>query len=536
MKLWKRRAAVTVVAIVFLILVSSFVYHYVMVAFEGRSPSYFNSLRAVVETYTGTGYGADAPWETPVANLLVTAMDLSTFLLLFIVLPYVLSPVLEEVLTPTVPGSTDAEDHVVVCDYTPRTEQLVDEFERRGIGYVVLLDDEERAAELMEEGISVALGNPSSSDALRGVNVSEASSVVVDTDDSESASVVLSVREVNAGVRVAVLLRDLSLEKYLRYAGADTVLTPRHLLGARIAERIENEVSLAHSDVTDLGDGYSLVELTVFSGSDLCGEPLGDCEEFGDNDLTVAGVWKRGDFVASPPPDTRIDEDTVLLVAGPEDRLAEFERRMYAGNGAETEVIIAGYGEVGSTVKERLDGSEARCTVIDVEEGEGVDVVGDATEEEVLREAGIEGATAFVATVQDDDEAIMAVLVARELTTDTDVVARVNHTENEGKIRQAGADYVLSLPEISGRILAAEVLREEVISYDRQLKVVRIDGSVFAGSTRAQSVSEAGLAVVAVERDGELLTDIPPDFDFRDGDSVLVAGKDEDIDAVVHGG
>jgi Trk K+ transport system NAD-binding subunit len=536
MKLWKRRAAITVVSIVLLIFVSSFVYHYTMIVFEGRSPSYFNSLRAVVETYTGTGYGADAPWDTPVANLLVTAMDLSTFLLVFIVLPYVLSPVLEEVLSPTVPESTDATDHVVVCDYTPRTEQLVAEFESRDVEYVVLLDDEEKAIELREEDIDVAHGDPSSSEALRSVNVGEASSVVVDTDDDESASVVLSVTEVDPDVRVVVLLRDLSLQKYLRYAGADVVLTPRHLLGQRIAERIRNEVSIAYSDVTSLGDGFALVELTVFSGSPLYDKSLSECEEFDGTELTVAGVWDEGEFTASPSSDTRIDEDTVLLVAGPEAELAEFEKRMYSGNGTQPEVVIAGYGEVGSTVKETLDASDARCTVIDIEDSEGVDVVGDATEEDILREAGIEDATAFVVTVQGDDQAIMTVLVARELVSDTDVVARVNDTDSESKIRQAGADYVLSLPEISGRILAAEVLREEILSYDRQLKVVRLDGSAFAGKgVDEPPVSDANFAVVAVERDDDVLTDLPSDFVFREDDSVLVAGKDDAIDAVIHG-
>ena len=536
MKLWKRRAVTTVVAIVVLIFISSFVYHYTMIVFEGRSPSYFNSLRAVVETYTGTGYGADAPWDTPVANLLVTVMDLSTFLLLFIVLPYVLSPVLEEVLSPDVRRSVDDTDHVVVCDYTSRTEQLVTEFERRNVDYVVLLDDEDRAVELREEGIDVAYGDPSSSDDLRSVNVDEAGSVVVDTDDSESASIVLSITEVDPDVRVIVLVRDLSLEKYLEYAGADTVLTPRHLVGRRIAERIRNEASLAYSDVTGLGDGFAIVELNVFSQSPLHGKHLGECEGFGGGSLTVAGVWDEGGFVPSPSPDTVIDDDTVLLVAGPQDELSGFERRMHAGNGSETHVVVAGYGEVGSTVTERLEASDARCTVVDIEGYDDVNVVGDATEEDVLREAGIEDATAFVVAIQDDDESILTVLVAREIVSDTDIVARVNDSDSESKIRQAGADYVLSLPEISGRILAAEVLREEILSYDRQLKVVRIEGTVFSGKrTDEPPVTDDGFAVVAVERDDEVLVELSSDFVFRDDDRVLVTGNDDAIDAVVHG-
>lgn len=66
--LWKRRAIKTVVAVVALILVSSALYHYVMLVFEGRTQSYGHSLQVVIETATGTGYGSDSPWESPVSN------------------------------------------------------------------------------------------------------------------------------------------------------------------------------------------------------------------------------------------------------------------------------------------------------------------------------------------------------------------------------------------------------------------------------------------------------------------------------------
>lgn len=52
--LWKRRAIKTVVAVVALILVSSALYRYAMIVFEGRSQSYGRSLQVVIETATGT--------------------------------------------------------------------------------------------------------------------------------------------------------------------------------------------------------------------------------------------------------------------------------------------------------------------------------------------------------------------------------------------------------------------------------------------------------------------------------------------------
>ncbi|ELY73591.1 NAD-binding protein 1 (Kef-type transporter subunit), partial [Natronobacterium gregoryi SP2] len=79
MERWQRRAVKTITGIVVLVFLTSLAYHYVMIVFEGRSSSYFHSTQVVVETFPGTGYGSDSPWESAVGNLFVIVMGLSTF-------------------------------------------------------------------------------------------------------------------------------------------------------------------------------------------------------------------------------------------------------------------------------------------------------------------------------------------------------------------------------------------------------------------------------------------------------------------------
>lgn len=533
MEVWKRRAAKTIAAVVVLILVTSVLYHYIMVSFEGESPTYLHSLQVVIETYTGTGYGSDSPWESPVANVFVSLMDLSTFLILFIVVPYVFRPVLEEALSPEVPAETDLSGHVVISGAVQQGERLVDELEARGTDYVLIEPDEERALELHGRGLSVVHGDPTSAETLERSGVSRAQSVVVDTVDERAASAVLAVRQVNEDVRTIVLVSDIGYEQYLKYAGADTVMTPRHLLGKRIAERIRAETRPGASDRISLGEDLCLLELSVFGDSPIRGESIAAIEDDLDTDVRIVGLWTEGEFVDGPDPETVVDEDTVLLLAGPPDPLLAFERHTYAGKSIDTKVIVAGYGEVGSTVVEELDDPGIACTVIDRDELDGVDVVGDVTGEETLRRAGIEAATVFVLTIADDDQAILATLLASELSSDLDTLVRIADPANATKVRRAGADYVLSLPEISGRILALEVLREQILSYDRQLKVVRIDADDFAGQNIAETkIGDSGRLVIAVERDGELHSDVSPQFELREGDQALVAGTDPMIDEI----
>lgn len=530
--LWQRRAIKTIVAVVGLIAVSSVLYRSVMITFEGESPSYSHSLQVVIETYSGTGYGSDSPWESPVANAFVSIMDLSTFLLLFIVVPYVFRPVLENALSPSVPTSVDASDHVVICGIEHQSRRLIDEFEARDVEYVVV-EDEATALDLLAEDVSVIRGDPTSTKTLERACVGEARIVVVDTEDRHAASVVLAVSECDDSVRTVVLVEDLEFEPHLTYAGADRVLTPRHLLGRRIAERITSEISPTRSDSTTIGEAFSILELTVFEESPICGRTLAGVEGATDESVTALGMWREGQFVSSPPRDSVIDDDTVLLVAGRESDVRELERETYHGRDVDPTVIVAGNGIVGSTVVEELQPSDGECVVVDLEDGDGVDVIGDVTEEATLERAGVDEATIYVVAIGDDDEAILSILLADHLATDLDVIVRVNHGENETKARRAGADYVLSLPEMSGRVLAEEVLHEELLTYSRQLKPVRMCADPFVGQSIEDSqIERSNCIVVAVERDQDLVTDLPRDFEFQDGDSVLLVGSDEEVDAL----
>ncbi|WP_049928515.1 potassium channel family protein [Halopiger goleimassiliensis] len=533
MERWQRRAVRTIAGVVVLAVLASLVYHYVVVVVEGRSPSYFHSTQVVVETFTGTGYGSDAPWESPIANLFVIGMDLSTFLILFTVVPYVFQPVLEEAMSPTIPRTIDATDHVVVCGYTARGERLVDEFEARDVDYVVVVPDQDDVLALTERDVSVIHGDPTDADALERACVDDAVSVVVDTDDEDAASCVLAVREHDEHIHVVVMCADLTLERPLRYAGADQVVTPRHLLAERIAERVQTELNPQLSDVIRLGEDLSLVEVTVSERSPFYGMTLAETGIIEEPTVTVVGLWVDGEFDTSPSPETTIDEQLTLLIAGDESELKALESEVYAGTGSDADgsVVVAGHGEVGGTVSAVMRDAGVDCTVVDVEDGDGVDVVGSATDEETLRRAGIESATTFVVAIADDAEAILSVLVARELASDLDVVVRMNDSDNEAKARRAGADYVLNLPDISGRLLALNVLREEILTLDRQLKIVRLEADALVGRTvRDVRFRERNCTLIAVERNGETVTNVEPSFTFRAGDSLLLAGNDVAID------
>ncbi|MFB6140972.1 MAG: TrkA family potassium uptake protein [Halosimplex sp.] len=194
------------------------------------------------------------------------------------------------------------------------------------------------------------------------------------------------------------------------------------------------------------------------------------------------------------------------------------------------ETVVVGHGEVGRTITDILDAVDLPYTVVDREDGPGVDVVGDATDPDVLEAAGLRSARSVILAIPDDTATEFATLVVRDESERVEIIARAEEAEAVQKMYRAGADYVLSLGTVTGRMVASAVLEDEdVISLDTQVEVVRTRAPGLVGKTLGEANVRArtGVTVVAVERDGEVVTDLGPDFRPQADDELIVAGPDE---------
>jgi len=531
----RRRLLSYLALVVFVLVVYTLVYDWGMSALENRPRTPLESLVVVVETFTTTGYGEDTPWSSPGMQLIMVGMQLTGVTLIFLALPLFVAPWVEERLGRTVPTSVDLEDHVVICGFSSRGEALIEELEVWDREYVIVDPDRERTADLLDDH-AVIKGDLESIDTLRDANVGAADVVVADATDEVNASIVLSAREVGNGARVIAIAEDPDMAEYLEYAGADEVFTPRQLLGEGLANEVTAAVSSELGDTIEIGSDFELAELPVQGGCGIDGTTLQDSGIRERTGASVIGMWHRGAFVASPDPERVLDSDTILLVSGTEDQLAALKRLTLSEvrRRARGTVVVAGYGEVGSGVSRAIAASEMDGTVIDRVEHSGVDVVGDATSEAVLREAGVPEADSLVLALADDTTTMLATLVARELSESVRIVARADEEESVGKLYRAGADYVLALSTVSGRIVASSVLEEEeIIAPEARLVVARTSAPRLAGESLgdADIRSRTGCTVVAIERDGEVFTDLGPEFVIESGDTLVVAGTDEAVNA-----
>ncbi|UPV76589.1 NAD-binding protein (plasmid) [Halorussus limi] len=535
MDTWKRRTLYYLGTLVVVFFAFALAYDYGMAVYESHEQPFYRSMQVVVETFTTTGYGSDAGWESLEMNIFVMVMDLTGVVLIFAALPVFVVPLFENALSTTLPtAAEDLEDHVVICTHSPRAEALISELESWDVEYVIVEPDRETALDLYESGHSVIHGDPESVETLTAANLGEATALVADASDEVDVSIVLTAREAEADVRIVSVVEDPEHETYHELAGVDEVLSPRRLVGESLANKVTTAVSTELGSAVEIGEDFEIAELSVQRGSELVGHTLAESGIRERSGANVIGAWLEGEFETPLSPDVELAAGTVLLVAG---RQAQLERlkeltRSQARRPRRGSVLVVGHGEVGATVTDALASANIPYTVVDIAEKPGVDVVGDTTDPETLEEAGIEEARTVVFTVADDTLTGFGTLVARDLNPGIEVLARAEETENVRKIYRAGADYVLALATVSGRMLASTILeREEVISMDKQVEIVRTTAPEFAGQTLSEADVRArtGCTVVAIERDGAVLTEIGPDFRFRRDDDVIVAGTDEGV-------
>jgi Trk K+ transport system NAD-binding subunit len=522
------------VALVALVLTLTVVYFYGMRTLEGEGPDYtiFNALTTVVETMTTTGYGADSPWEHPLMNLFTVFMQLSGIGVGFFTLRLVIIPLFTGAEVNLDNRLSPKNDHVIICEYRRDSAVLLDELKELGIDYVLISSDEENAKDLSDDGYSAIHGSPQDPEAFERASIGSAQAVITDAADA-NVNTILTVRSIREDIDIIALTDDSSLRDVLLESGADKVLSPHGVLGHRLAEKAVESFTAEIRDTVELGGDIQMTEIPVPHGSELVGTRIRDSHIRERTGANIIGAWIDGELQLPPDPDAMIRNNTVLLVSGrPEnmEKLNEFTqpRRAFRNH---DRIIIAGLGEVGKAAREVVEKAGIDTVTIDVIDRDDVDVISDASTRESLEDAGIEDADGIVIGLPDDSKSLLTTVLARSMNPEIEILTRISDTDATRKALNAGADYVLSVPRVSARMIAKALRGEEVLEPGSQIRLIRVPATPFAGVTIAQSgISEnTGCRVIAVENEQGFTSRIDPTRELSAEDELTLVGTDENV-------
>jgi len=208
-----------------------------------------------------------------------------------------------------------------------------------------------------------------------------------------------------------------------------------------------------------------------------------------------------------------------FFMSGEWQNILESRRRSRMAENLSDHVIICGFGRVGRRVSKELSKEGIPFIVVDTEqekvrhaEEHGVmSFLGNAANEFMLKQVGIEKARALIAAASSDAENVFIILTARSLNPDIQIIARANYEDSEPKMIKAGANRTIVPYEISGKRMVTMLVRPSVADFldevaqvgEMELLIdqipIRLD-SPLAGKTIAEMNirSEQGVTILAI--------------------------------------
>ena len=208
--------------------------------------------------------------------------------------------------------------------------------------------------------------------------------------------------------------------------------------------------------------------------------------------------------------------------------------------------IVCGYGRMGKIICRELKAKNVPFVAIE-RNGDFLNnrlddflgISGDATNDDILREAGIERAKGLISVLPNDALNLYVVLSARELNPDLHIVARAGEEGSENKLLRAGADKVVSPYHIGGLRIAHTILRPAVVDFiefatktgnlELQMEEVTIpEGSSMADKSLDQCGigRELGIIIVGIKRHtGEMRFNPTSRSTIKAGDTLIALGE-----------
>ena len=516
-----RRLLALAIGLAAFVLGSSLLYQAGMARLEGQHRTFWESIEWAAETLSTTGYGYDSHWEHPAMVIFVVAVQFVGVFLFFLIVPIFLIPFLEERFEeklPRTPGTI--ANHVVVYRYGPAVETLLQRLGASGVPSLVVETDEAAARTVLEHKQRVVFSR-AEEDALDVCRLPTARALVANGRDEENAAIILRARQMGFRGEIFAFVEEPAHRRPIELAGATAAYTPRHIVAAALAAHASDRISPRLAGFEEIA-GLERREIRIAASSPMAGKTLREAEI----GAVVVGQWSRSRLKARCSADMRIEPGSILEVVGDAESL-ERAARILGGSYLRRDgpFLIAGFGEVGRKVHELLTDAGEQVRVIERQPLPGVDCVGNVLDLAVLESAGLSSARAVILALNSDDASLFATVIVRDAVADVAVIARVNHGRNFDNIDRAGADYVLSISDVSGEMLSARLLGRAVRSPEEHRQVVCLPVRQMSGKAlRELAIRRDGCSALAIRRGNQFITRLTGDTVLQEGDALYVCG------------
>ncbi|MDX1611855.1 MAG: NAD-binding protein, partial [Candidatus Thermoplasmatota archaeon] len=344
-----------VLVFVAMVTVYAIAFHGLM-ALEGREFSWVTSVYWTLTVMSTLGFG-DITFATDLGRVFSMVVLLSGMTFLLVLLPFTFVEFFyepwmkaqEEARAPRrLPEGT--RDHVLLTHLGPVTSTLIRRLTQYNRPYYLVVADVEEALRLHDMGINVLLGDLDDPETWRRACVDTAALVATTSTDVRNTNVAFTVRGLAPDLPIVASAKDAASVDILELAGSTRVLRLDEIIGQSFARRTLGGDARAH--VIGAFDDLLVAE-AIARGTPLVGRTLQDARLRQRVGVTVVGVLERGRFQPARA-ETEITEETILLLAGSEEHMDQYDAEMGTERGPVEPVVILGGGRVGRATARAL--------------------------------------------------------------------------------------------------------------------------------------------------------------------------------------
>jgi Trk K+ transport system NAD-binding subunit len=248
--------------------------------------------------------------------------------------------------------------------------------------------------------------------------------------------------------------------------------------------------------------------------------------------ITVVGLWERGRF-EMPTAATHVNSTTVLLLAGSAEQLKNYDEHIGGHQKLRAPVLILGGGRVGLAASEALEQGGIDYRIIEKNKKLAVNpkyIYGSAADINTLTRAGIRDAPSIIITTHDDPTNIYLTIYCRKLRPDIQIICRANLDRNISKLHTAGANLVMSSASLAANTILNLLKPDDVLMLAEGLNVFRAGmHSSLVGKSLVESQirMKTGCSVIAINHDGEMVSNPEPSLRFSERDELIMIGTDD---------
>jgi len=221
-------------------------------------------------------------------------------------------------------------------------------------------------------------------------------------------------------------------------------------------------------------------------------------------------------------------------------------------------VIIIGFGRNGEQVAMELMDYGIEFVIIDKRDNvisrireteELLYIRGDATHEDVLKQAGVDNARALIATTPNDADNVFVALTARSMNPSLKIVSRASEMESVSKLKRAGVTNVIMPERIGGQRMAKLITQPDVVEFleyillqhSKDVSLEEISCTNMADCFVNHSIEElrskdiSGINIVGIKISGaKYIFNPSSELTLSRGDQLFVLGSPDQIKRFRH--